>query len=533
MDGQCVMMRTEDSDWTCYTVLFFIKLTPANATNETNLTENDIQIQQLPNVLFQFFREVVLKSDPLMNIYRIEDFRVYKRISVSADGSNFVEYLVVQLAVNTEKITSDLLSNMYLELHNNISFSYLAVEFRSEFVLYDIVGQYIDENWVLHFDPRIDFSSLPNTTNRILEHLPFDNTLYEIGSVDYCYILFRKSSVCPFITLELNEFSTKVENGFLILKDNDTTASFSPWEFEMNSEIHLCAADYNEYFNSHLLLYPQENTVLQDNSLQPKQYLSFFLVCLSILCLFITVVIYLMFPVLHSQPGINNIILCIFLFLAQTLYQFGAAQTSLPDWACSLIGAICHFLWLAVMFSMNVCSVELYLVFRSMRKRPSNLKRWHTIRNVLFIVFSSSMFVVINIVVSLASSSGQNIGYGGSICYLSSRTLQLITFAVPSAAIVICNILLFGFVVFKIKKFSTSSANLKQERNYLEKYARLSTLTGLTWVFGFLQLILRFETLEYVFILLNASQGVFILVAFVLNRRVLSLCIKYNKQLSE
>ena len=240
-----------------------------------------------------------------------------------------------------------------------------------------------------------------------------------------------------------------------------------------------------------------------------------------------------MFPVLHSQPDINNIILCISLFLAQTLYQFGAAQTSLPDWACSLIGVICHFLWLAVMFSMNVCSVELYLVFRSMRKLPSNLKRWHTIRNVLIIVFSSSFFVVINIVVSLASSSGQNIGYGGSNCYLSSITLQLITFAVPSAAIIICNILLFGFVVFKIKKFSTSSANLKQERNYLEIYARLSTLTGLTWVFGFLQLILRFETLEYVFILLNASQGVFILVAFVVNRRVLSLCIKCNKQLSE
>ena len=285
MDGQCVMMRTEDSNWNCYTVLFFIKLTPANATYETNLTEDDIQIQQLPNVLFQFFREVVLKSDPLIKIYRIEDFRVYKRISVSAGGSNCVEYLIVQLAVNTENITSDLLSNMYLELHNNISFSYQAVEFRSEFVLYDIVGHYNDENWVLHFDPRIDFSSFPNTTHRILEHLPFDNTLYEIGSVDYCYTLFRKLSVCPFITLELNEFSTKVENGFLILKDNDTTASFSPWEFEMNSEIHLCAADYKEYFNSHLLLYPQENTVPQDNSLQPKQYLSFFLfVCLFFVC---------------------------------------------------------------------------------------------------------------------------------------------------------------------------------------------------------------------------------------------------------
>lgn len=220
------------------------------------------------------------------------------------------------------------------------------------------------------------------------------------------------------------------------------------------------------------------------------------------------------------------------LFLAQTLYQFGAAQTSLPDWACALIGAICHFLWLAVMFSMNVCSVELYLVFRSMRKLSSNQKNWNTIRNVLFIVFSSSLFVVINIVVSLFSSSGQNIGYGGSICYLSSRTLQLITFAAPSVAIVVSNILLFGIVVFKIKKFSTSSANLKQERNYLGIYARLSTLTGLTWVFGFLQLILRFETLEYVFIVLNASQCVFILVAFVLNKRVLSLCINNNKQLS-
>ena len=44
-----------------------------------------------------------------------------------------------------------------------------------------------------------------------------------------------------------------------------------------------------------------------------------------------------------------------------------------------------------------------------------------------------------------------------------------------------------------------------------DNYARLSTLIGVTWIFGFINLLIRHDILEYLFIVLNASQGDFII----------------------
>ena len=81
----------------------------------------------------------------------------------------------------------------------------------------------------------------------------------------------------------------------------------------------------------------------------------------------------------------------------------------------------------------------------------------------------------------------------------------------------------------KVNKTSIKSADLHQERHYLEIYAQLSTLTGFTWLAGFLLILIQSEVLEYIFILLNASQGIFIMIAFSFNRRLWKTCCKrYN-----
>lgn len=133
--------------------------------------------------------------------------------------------------------------------------------------------------------------------------------------------------------------------------------------------------------------------------------------------------------------------------------------------------------------------------------------------------------------VSFILSKGKDSGYGGSLCYLSSPILQTVTFAIPSAVMVIANIVLFVLVVVNINAASIGSANLNQERNYLGICTRLSSIVGLTWLVGFVQLLVRNEIIECIFIVFNASQGVFIMVAFVINKRSLSLyCKRKGKQ---
>ena len=110
--------------------------------------------------------------------------------------------------------------------------------------------------------------------------------------------------------------------------------------------------------------------------------------------------------------------------------------------------------------------------------------------------------------------------------------MQIITFIVPAVVALLSNIALFSYVVFKIMNINIASEKMNLERNYFVIYARLSTLTGVTWIFGFINLLIRHDILGYLFIVLNASQGVFIMIAFVLNKRVCSLCCTEPKNIA-
>ena len=171
---------------------------------------------------------------------------------------------------------------------------------------------------------------------------------------------------------------------------------------------------------------------------------------------------------------------------------------------------------------MNMCSIQLYVTFRRTQILAPIYYWKQTWLNVLYIISGSLIFVSANIIVSLVKSQGQDVGYGQDLCYLSSKLMQIITFLVPSAVLLISNILMFIVVVLKIRRLNADVAIYSEARNYFPVYARLSTLTGFTWTLGFILIFVKNDALEYLFIILNASQGVFIMASFVLNKRVCS-----------
>ena len=337
---------------------------------------------------------------------------------------------------------------------------------------------------------------------------------------------------CPFIKIEFDELSMSLENGFLLVQGNPRfTKQFLRWEYRVTENgVFICLDDYKIIYNA--LPKATLDSEGSEDVVGPKRILSFVCVCLSIMCLLITIVTYIIFSELRTQPGINNLTLCVCLLLAQTVYQFGAGQQSLSEAACSVIGALCHVLWLLVLFSMNACSIQMFMIFKSSIKISPVLSKKNTFMTILYISFASLVFVLVNAAVSLLTSNGDSIGYGGTVCFISSYEMHLITFIIPAFLIICVNLGLFFFVVNRMRKFNIISSQLNQERNYLRINARLSTLTGLTWVFGFLQLLVRQDFIENLFIIFNASQGVFIMIAFVCNHRVYSLMCRKRKLIS-
>ena len=367
-----------------------------------------------------------------------------------------------------------------------------------------------------------------NSTNRdILKRLPLNDIEILNDCTDKEHVHFDNLLGCPFIKIKLSELPISFEEDVLQFQ-NVNESKFSRIEFRRdNASVSICLSRFIElyktlpsFMNSTLL---KEKASFQDE-LSAKNMLSLTCVCLSILCLLATICLFLLRTDFHSLPGYNTLVLCIFLLLAQTVYQFGVGQTTLPYWACTLIGMVCHLLWLCVMFAMNVCSLDMFIIFRKLTVTKHKHSWIRTIKRLVYIVLLSLVFVTINVVVSILRSRGDALGYGGIICYISSKLMQIVTFIVPSVVTIVANISFFISVVLNIKSSTIHSADLQQERNYLTIYARLSTLTGLTWLIGFLLILVQSEILEYIFILLNASQGIFIMIAFSLNKKLWKNC---------
>ena len=502
LNGLQCQLKTVLTEATCYQV--FAKLTPARGT-VIDITFVRVDYMLIVNTLSEF----MFSSNN--TLAELQSFSIY--ISAAEDAE--LSYIVVEVVLSARFTRQD---DILVQLTNRVHgkmFDVADVTFLTEIAMYNKTVDTDDDNKVF----VSSYNSTLYSTSELMEFITLPMGLNGCASKDI--YLFSKLHVCPFIQIGFEEWAMKVENDFLIIEEEFTQKAFPRWDFEQQDDkINICLEDFKSIFDA---LPSKTSMILSNDFISPKQILAFVFMCLSIASLLVTVAIYLLYAELQSQPGINNIILCICLLLAQSLYQFGAGQRSLSYWECSVIGAFCHFFWLTVMFSMNSCSVQMYLIFKRTLKLSPKFQWRRTVKYALYVALSSLFFVTINVCVSLIKSGGEESGYGGNVCYVSSAVMLLITFILPAGVTIFANIGLFTYVVFRLQKSNVSSTKMNLDRNYFGVYARLSTLTGLTWLFGFIMLIVQNDVLEYLFIIFNASQGVFIMIAFLINKRVYSI----------
>ena len=114
--------------------------------------------------------------------------------------------------------------------------------------------------------------------------------------------------------------------------------------------------------------------------------------------------------------------------------------------------------------------------------------------------------------------------YGDTYCWITQSWALLCFFAGPVACILIANIAFFTLTVRSIcatsKATEVASGGISVKRHLLLN-VKLTSVMGLTWVFGFIANGLEDSLiLWYLFIVFGSLQGVFIFVGFVCNRRV-------------
>lgn len=251
------------------------------------------------------------------------------------------------------------------------------------------------------------------------------------------------------------------------------------------------------------------------------------LVCttLSLFCLVLTFSTYTCIKRLKTIPGMNTSALVFHIFWSQLLFLVGISRTENPT-VCKAFGVLTHLFWIATFCWTAASAYHMYRVFTNLRPMPSTGKTDVSgfLRYCLFCILTPTCVVGGCTGYYLIRSDGIDIGYGGDVCFITDAIGIGVFFAAPLIITLIANAIFFIQTVLAIRSVPDMKdlANVTN-KHYVYIYIKLAALFGFTWVFGIMAEILRSDILRYAFIVLTGSQGVFIFVAYCVNKRTLNV----------
>lgn len=333
---------------------------------------------------------------------------------------------------------------------------------------------------------------------------------------------------CPVVELEASFYHFEFDKETVTIKEIEAVFKRNEYIKTENSSILICRDNFESYLKHYI---KKQNKTSSDKNTKflettPQGIVSLVCTSCSILCSVISLLAFVRVRNMRTQPGINNFCLILCLVSAQAFFQLSSGQANnIPIWACSFLGGISHYFWMVTILWMNVCTFHMYKQFRKLHSLSHfQARKKTTCLYWTYCLFVASIPVLINILAKYLNE--KDFGYGGTLCYITDYLMVGFCFALPVAIIILVNISLFIATVLNISRRPSLRRDRKEEIKFLVVYAKMSTVTGLTWTFGFLYTLTNFHLFEYFFIILNASQGVFLFLSFVCNKRVLRSFLK-------
>jgi cadherin EGF LAG seven-pass G-type receptor 1 len=272
-----------------------------------------------------------------------------------------------------------------------------------------------------------------------------------------------------------------------------------------NSSVSICLQQYQEITNAY--------TRASNDQDDPEMYFS--VICLSSSsagCL-LTIALTLVFQDPKQLPCLIKMALCFTLFLANTVYTISSLFESYPH-ICTVMGMLSHFLWVSVMCWMTISCLDIYLAVTSLL----HLRRDKNVSKKVLLYFSinfavSILMVALHNLLNFQQSQGSSLGYSATVCFLIQNKTKLYTFGLPLGLMVVVNSILFVYTQVRIRQ--NLYATEYRSATMLGVYFRLSAISGLSWVFGFVHQYTDIDIFSHAHTLLTGSQGMLILLAYV------------------
>ena len=220
-----VSTSTNENAWPC--VNAFIKLTPQAETKFSTYTvdDDDDFIWKLEiNLLIQ--RHIIYRHLSIIQIY-------YKL--KNQDGQ--IEYLIARLLIDPSfHYEYDTLLSFVNVLHNAI-IKIDDMRFLAEFSSYRFTGNVSDPTISVPVEDDVNVDTLNSVKT-------------EVRDIGICMnreiVDFRKTHVCPYVKVSLEDISMTVENDNIVTKETQAEKlTFSRWEFKkQGNDILICSVQF-------------------------------------------------------------------------------------------------------------------------------------------------------------------------------------------------------------------------------------------------------------------------------------------------
>ena len=182
---------------------------------------------------------------------------------------------------------------------------------------------------------------------------------------------------------------------------------------------------------------------------------------------------------------------------------------------CTAVAILLHYVFLCRFSWMTVIGSELVRRFYNLKKlSKSAVENWKLLSLYMLVGWLSPLVIVIpTIVVNFTVDNSVNYGIGNS-CWINQATALVVSFLVPVGASIVFNLCTFTVVMVVVACIRNcpmvASFHPKGRRKQLWKDVRFAiavfTLTGLSWLFGFLALLSRdLSWAWYLFIIFNTT----------------------------
>ncbi|XP_050059502.1 uncharacterized protein LOC126550936 [Aphis gossypii] len=250
----------------------------------------------------------------------------------------------------------------------------------------------------------------------------------------------------------------------------------------------------------------------------------------SAVLLVVHLAVFAALPEMKNLSGKNLASFCVSLLCSYAAFVAGNWLTGA---ACYAGAAVTYYAFLTSFAWMLVMSFDCW---RTLRLATVELRVTGGRQTKKFLVYSAVCWLVPAMMtfVAVAADAVPAVPdhfrprFGADQCWFGSKTALLAFFAGPLSAVMVVDVVLFGWTAYMIhsSRATVRHVNTRHVRRDFRMYCRLAVLMGLTWTTGIAASYTDAAYMWMLFVALNTFQGLFVFVAFTCRRRVLDSLVR-------